>query len=133
MSTTIQIRLPEDLKASLQARADAECRTLSNLVRQVVEQSHYEYLVRSKVEAARHGQHRDTMNTAMRKACLAGPDRIESELPMDTLSNYFNAERAESLLFIAVGAIALAASAWCLFVLRKPFFTGLAVTVSTVA
>lgn len=55
MSTTIQIRLPEDLKASLQARADAECRTLSNLVRQVVEQSHYEYLVRSKVEAARHG------------------------------------------------------------------------------
>ena len=73
------------------------------------------------------------MNTAMRKACLAGPDRIESELPMDTISNYFNAERAESLLFIAVGAIALAASAWCLFVVRKPFFTGLAVTVSIVA
>ena len=55
MSTTIQIRLPEDLKASLQARADAECRTLSNLVRQVVEQSHYEYLVRSKIDTARQG------------------------------------------------------------------------------
>lgn len=52
---------------------------------------------------------------------------------MDTISTYFNAERAESLLFIAVGAIALAASAWCLLVLRKPFFNGMALTLSVVA
>ena len=52
---------------------------------------------------------------------------------MDTVSTYFDAERAESLLFIAVGAIALAASAWCLIVLRKPFFNGMAITLSVVA
>ena len=52
---------------------------------------------------------------------------------MDTISNYFNAERAESLLFIAVGAIALAASAWCVLAVRKPFFTGMAITLSVVA
>lgn len=52
---------------------------------------------------------------------------------MDTISTYFNAERAESLLFIAVGAIALAVSAWCLLVLRKPIFNGMAITLSVVA
>lgn len=52
---------------------------------------------------------------------------------MDTISTYFNAERAESLLFIAVGAIALAAAAWCLLVLRRPFFNGMAITLSVVA
>ena len=52
---------------------------------------------------------------------------------MDTISNYFNAERSESLLFIAVGAIALAVSAWYLLVLRKPFFNGMALTLSVVA
>ena len=52
---------------------------------------------------------------------------------MDTISTYFNAERAESLLFIAVGAIALALSAWCLLVLRKPLFNGMALTLSVVA
>ena len=52
---------------------------------------------------------------------------------MDTISTYFNAERAESLLFIAVGAIALSVSAWCLLVLRKPFFNGMAITLSVVA
>jgi len=52
---------------------------------------------------------------------------------MDTISTYFNAERAESLVFIAVGAIALAWSAWCLLVMRKPFFNGMAITLSLVA
>lgn len=52
---------------------------------------------------------------------------------MDTISTYFDAERAESLLFIAVGAIALAVSAWCMLVLRKPFFNGMALTLSVVA
>lgn len=54
-------------------------------------------------------------------------------MPMDTISTYFNAERAESLLFITVGAIALAVSAWCLLMTRKPFFNGMAITLSVVA
>jgi hypothetical protein len=52
---------------------------------------------------------------------------------MDTISTYFNAERAESVLFIAIGVIALAVSAWCLIVVRKPFFNGVALTISVVA
>ena len=52
---------------------------------------------------------------------------------MDTISTYFNAERAESMLFIAVGVLALAASGWCLIVLRKPFFNGMAISLSVVA
>lgn len=52
---------------------------------------------------------------------------------MDTISTYFNAERAESLLFIAVGALALAASAWCLLMLRKPYFNGMALSLAVVA
>jgi hypothetical protein len=52
---------------------------------------------------------------------------------METISTYFNAERAESLLFIAIGTVALAVSAWCLIVVRKPFFNGVALTISVVA
>ena len=52
---------------------------------------------------------------------------------MNTVTAYFNAERAESLLFIAVGAIALAFSAWCMVVHRKPFFLGMATTLALVA
>ena len=52
---------------------------------------------------------------------------------METISTYFSAERAESMLFIAVGALALAASAYFLLVLRKPFFNGMAITLSVVA
>ena len=52
---------------------------------------------------------------------------------METIPTYFSAERAESLLFMAVSAIALAASAYFVLVLRKPFFNGMAVTLSVVA
>ena len=52
---------------------------------------------------------------------------------METISTYFSAERAESILFIAVGVLALAASAYFLLVLRKPFFNGAAITLSVVA
>jgi len=52
---------------------------------------------------------------------------------METISTYFSAERAESMLFIAVGALALAASAYFVLVLRKPFFSGMAITLSVVA
>ena len=52
---------------------------------------------------------------------------------METIATYFNAERDESMLFMAVGALALAASAYFLLVLRKPFFNGMAITLSVVA
>lgn len=52
---------------------------------------------------------------------------------METIATYFSAERDESMLFMAVGALALAASAYFLLVLRKPFFNGLAFTLSVVA
>ena len=52
---------------------------------------------------------------------------------METISTYFSAERAESMLFSAVGVLALAASAYFLLVLRKPFFNGMAFTLSVVA
>jgi len=39
MSPTIQIRLPDELKAELQALANQEGRTLSNLVRRLLEQA----------------------------------------------------------------------------------------------
>lgn len=52
---------------------------------------------------------------------------------MDTISNYFNAERAESVVFIAVGVIALAVSVWFVVLLRKPFFNGMALTLAVVA
>ena len=52
---------------------------------------------------------------------------------METIATYFSAERDESMLFMAVGALALAASAYFLLVLRKPFFNGMAFTLSVVA
>jgi hypothetical protein len=52
---------------------------------------------------------------------------------METIAAYFSAERDESMLFMAVGALALAASAYFLLVLRKPFFNGMAITLSVVA
>jgi hypothetical protein len=57
----------------------------------------------------------------------------EEYTAMDTISDYFRAERAESLLFIAVAALALLASLWCVLVLKKPFFNGLALSLSLVA
>lgn len=39
MSPTVQIRLPDELKAELQALAEQEGRTLSNLVRRLLEQA----------------------------------------------------------------------------------------------
>jgi hypothetical protein len=52
---------------------------------------------------------------------------------METIATYFSAERDESMLFMAVGALALAASTYFLLVLRKPFFNGMAITLSVVA
>lgn len=52
---------------------------------------------------------------------------------MDTVSAYFDAERTESIVFIVVGVLAMVAAAICVFFLRKPLFTGVALTLTIVA
>ncbi len=44
---------------------------------------------------------------------------------MENIQLYFNAERAESLVFIAIGIIAFAAGIYFLFSFKKPFYTGM--------
>ena len=39
MNAVVQVRLPDDVKAALQARADAEGRTLSNMLRLLLVQA----------------------------------------------------------------------------------------------
>ena len=45
---------------------------------------------------------------------------------MENIQMYFNAERAESLVFIAIGIIASVAGIYFFFFLKKPFYTGMA-------
>ena len=45
---------------------------------------------------------------------------------MENIQLYFKAERAESLVFIAIGIIAFAAGIYFLFSFKKPFYTGIA-------
>lgn len=52
---------------------------------------------------------------------------------MDAVTSYFDAERAESVLFIAIGALALVASAYFLFFRRQRFWRGLALPLAAVA
>jgi hypothetical protein len=52
---------------------------------------------------------------------------------MDPVSSYFDAERAESLFFIGVGALALAACAWVVVARRPAFFKGMALSLAIVA
>jgi hypothetical protein len=52
---------------------------------------------------------------------------------MEIVSAYFGAERAESIVFIVAALFALAGSAWCLLVLKQPFFTGMAISLSIIA
>ena len=52
---------------------------------------------------------------------------------MEIVSTYFGAERAESIVFIVAALFALAGSAWCLLVLKQPFFTGMAISLSIIA
>jgi len=49
------------------------------------------------------------------------------------IASYFEAERAESVLFIAVGLVAVALAGWCWLAPRKPFHKGLAVPLVLVA
>ena len=52
---------------------------------------------------------------------------------METISTYFNAERAESVVFIVAALLALAASVWCLLVLKQSFYLGMAISLATIA
>jgi len=52
---------------------------------------------------------------------------------MDAVSSYFDAERAESLLFIGIGALALAACAYYVLARRPAFFKGMALSLAIVA
>ena len=52
---------------------------------------------------------------------------------METIAQYFRAERAESVLFILVGALGLLLSWWFVVSLKRPFFTGMAISITAVA
>jgi hypothetical protein len=52
---------------------------------------------------------------------------------MNPITNYFNAERAESLLFIALGLVALGLAWWAWRVKRTPFWRGAAWPLALVA
>ena len=52
---------------------------------------------------------------------------------MDAVSSYFDAERAESLLFIGIGALALAACVYVVSARRSAFFKGMALSLAIVA
>ena len=45
---------------------------------------------------------------------------------MENIQLYFKAERAESLVFMAIGIVAFAAGIYFLFSFKKPFYTGIA-------
>ncbi|WP_375558770.1 hypothetical protein ACE193_13590 [Bernardetia sp. OM2101] len=49
------------------------------------------------------------------------------------VQDYFTAERFESLFFIGVGVIAMAISVYFIFVMKKPFFYGMAISLIFVA
>ena len=46
---------------------------------------------------------------------------------MEVIKNYFNAEKAESLLFIGFGLLAILISIYCFFILKDNFWKGLAI------
>ena len=46
---------------------------------------------------------------------------------MEVIKNYFNAEKAESLLFMGFGILAILISIYCFFILKENFWKGLAI------
>jgi hypothetical protein len=52
---------------------------------------------------------------------------------MENISKYFNAEKAESLLFVAVGLVALALATYFLIKIKHPYFTGMAYPLVAIA
>jgi len=47
---------------------------------------------------------------------------------MEVIKNYFNAEKAESLLFMGFGILAILLSIYFLFILKEIFWKGLAIS-----
>jgi len=45
---------------------------------------------------------------------------------MEQITNYFNAEKSESILFILVGSLAIGIAIYFLFKLKEPFYNGMA-------
>ncbi len=52
---------------------------------------------------------------------------------MEQISNYFNAEKSESILFFLVGSIAIGIAIYFLFKLKEPFYNGMAYPLIAVA
>ena len=52
---------------------------------------------------------------------------------MKEVLTYFKAERAGSLLFIATGAVAVLLALWFWLSIKKPFYNGMAVSLTTIA
>lgn len=52
---------------------------------------------------------------------------------MNTIEKYFNAEKAESLLFILVGIAAIAVAVYFVLKLKQPFHNGMAVSLIAIA
>ena len=44
---------------------------------------------------------------------------------MDNITNYFNAEKSESLLFILVGIISISVSVYFILQIKQPFYNGM--------
>lgn len=52
---------------------------------------------------------------------------------MNAIEKYFNAEKAESLLFILVGIAAITVAVYFILKLKQPFYNGMAITLVAVA
>ena len=62
-----------------------------------------------------------------------GVENNNSSNFMEQIRNYFNAEKAESLLFIAVGLIAISVGIYFLTVVKHSYNTGMCIPLITVA
>ncbi|MCU0435520.1 MAG: hypothetical protein MUC87_18825 [Bacteroidia bacterium] len=47
----------------------------------------------------------------------------------ESMHNYFRAEKAEALLFLAAGVISIAVACWAFFISKEKFYVGLAIPV----
>jgi hypothetical protein len=66
-------------------------------------------------------------------AALAANRETSIDANLDPVVRYFDAERAESIVFIAVGMVALALAVWGWRVVKEPFAVGAAVPLVLIA
>jgi hypothetical protein len=52
---------------------------------------------------------------------------------MEQISKYFNTERGESLLFAAIGLVAIILGAYFLIKIKHPFYNGMAIPLVLIA